>query len=260
MCPPRSAAVACCRVSVRRINAPHRAARALPPAHTVYYYILVPLRMATTHPDTLELLRSAVAEGISYAQYRQTGDELFAARRSSPADTQDASDKMLEYVRLNIQRMNRLDKTISLNADIKAAIANLPYAVRFLLISEVWCGDAAQNVPLIAKMAAESEGKIQLHIVWRDLRPELIDAYLTRGGRAIPKLIILHADTLEPLANWGARPAASQVLVDEYKANPNGRTFDQFATELHAWYAQDKCVHLQAELAEILQQLPPKNQ
>lgn len=211
--------------------------------------------METTTTDHVALLRQAINEGISYAQYRQIGEELLAARRSSPADAKEASEKMLDYTRLNLQRMSRLDKTIQLNEQMLAAIERVQRNVHFVLISEVWCGDAAQNVPIIAKVAAQSAGKISLHIVWRDLNLPLIDAYLTRGGRAIPKLIVVDAATGQPLATWGARPAASQVLVDAYKAEPNGRTFDEFAAELHAWYTQDRCVHLQAELCELLNSL-----
>lgn len=211
--------------------------------------------METTTTDHVALLRQAVEEGISYEQYRKMGDELLASRRSSPADTKEASEKMLDYTRLNIQRMNRLDKTIQLNDELRAAIDQLAQPLHWVLISEVWCGDAAQNVPIIAKVAAQSAGKISLHIVWRDLNLPLIDAYLTRGGRAIPKLIVVDAETGQPLATWGARPAASQLLVDAYKAEPNGRTFDQFAAELHAWYTQDRCVHLQTELLQLLTSL-----
>jgi hypothetical protein len=42
----------------------------------------------------------------------------------------------------------------------------------WLVISEGWCGDAAQLLPIINKMAVES-GKIDLRIVLRDENEEL---------------------------------------------------------------------------------------
>ena len=58
----------------------------------------------------------------------------------------------------------------------------------WLIITEGWCGDAAQCIPTIEKIAAESKN-IETHYVLRDENLDLIDEYLTNNARSIPKLI-----------------------------------------------------------------------
>src|SRR5215217_2298139 len=60
-----------------------------------------------------------------------------------------------------------------------------------LVISEGWCGDAAQILPILNKMALASDKKIDLRIVLRDENDELMSQYLTNGGKAIPKVIVI---------------------------------------------------------------------
>jgi hypothetical protein len=38
----------------------------------------------------------------------------------------------------------------------------------WMVISEGWCGDGAQLIPVFDKMVAESDGKIDMKIVLRD--------------------------------------------------------------------------------------------
>lgn len=202
------------------------------------------------------LLRDAIAKGIDYETYITTAKTLLDARRSSPSDKDEASPKMQEYTSLNLTRMSRLDKTININENLQAQLYALQSPITFLLISEAWCGDAAQNVPLIAKMA-DSVAAIDLRIVWRDSNLELMDNFLTRGGRGIPKLVILDSDSLEVLATWGPRPAAAQALVDAHKANPQ-ESYDEFVKNLHLWYTKDKTISQQSEFQAIFADLLAK--
>ena len=65
-----------------------------------------------------------------------------------------------------------------------------------MVISEGWCGDAAQILPVINKMALVSN-KIEFRIVLRDENPALMDAFLTNGGKAIPKVIMIDNESGE---------------------------------------------------------------
>ena len=58
----------------------------------------------------------------------------------------------------------------------------------WLILTEAWCGDAAQNIPTIEKIAREND-RIKTLYLLRDENLELMDKYLTGGARAIPKLI-----------------------------------------------------------------------
>ena len=200
------------------------------------------------------MLKEAMATGVDYQQYLLILSELLAAGKSSPSDTDEVKPEMIEYTKLNAHRMQRLDKTIELSDSLLQAIAQLNKKVSFLVISEGWCGDAAQNLPIIAKMAAASAGKIDLKIVFRDSNLPLIDAYLTNGGRAIPKLIILD-ENYQEIGVWGARPANAQAMVVAFKAENPGVSHSEFAIALQNWYNQDKSLSLQAEFETIIKGL-----
>lgn len=207
--------------------------------------------------DLQTLLQSSIAKGISYAEYQATGEALFAENKTSPTDVEAATPKMLEYTKLNFARMSRLDKTIKIGAPLQAVLSQIKKPLVLLVIAEVWCGDAAQNLPMLAKMAEAAEN-IELKIVWRDSNLPLIDAYPTRGGRSIPKAVLVDAQSYEELAVWGARPAAAQALVDAHKADPQ-ESYEDFVKSLHLWYTKDKTACQQSEFQAIFAQLLAAN-
>ena len=121
------------------------------------------------------------------------------------------------------------------------------------IFTEGWCGDAAQIVPVLEAVAQASAGQISTHYVLRDENPDLMDQYLTQGGRSIPKLVVLHADTLTEAAHWGPRPDPAQQMFLDLKSQD--LPFEEFATQLHGWYAKDKTQSTQRELLALVQQL-----
>lgn len=186
----------------------------------------------------------------SYAAYRQMLDELMAQNRTT-GTTQ--TDQIVQYARLNIQRMQRLDKTIQLLPELQKALDRLDQGYEWLVITEGWCGDAAQIVPVFEAVARASQGKISTRYVLRDENPDLMDRYLTNGGRSIPKLVVLCTDTLKEKATWGPRPAPAQELFVRLKQE--GVSYEDFATQLHGWYAKDHTLSTQRELLALLQAL-----
>lgn len=115
------------------------------------------------------------------------------------------------------------------------------------MLTEAWCGDAAQNLPVIAKVA-QLNPHITLTLLLRDEHPEIMDVYLTHGGKSIPKLIAVAENGTE-LFTWGPRPEALQELVEAYKANPD-RPYAEFLEEVQRWYNADKTESVQRELVK----------
>ena len=68
--------------------------------------------------------------------------------------------------------------------------AALPGAWHLLVLSEDWCGDAVNTVPVVAKLA-ERAPNTDLRVLGRDDNPDLIDAHLTGSSRSIPVVIAL---------------------------------------------------------------------
>ena len=189
-------------------------------------------------------------EGLTYVNYRKLVDELLVAGKTTG---HDHTEEMLHYTKMNVQRMKRVEKTTVLNDILLTIIEKIKHPYHFLVITEGWCGDAAQIVPVINKIISVAPDKFTLRLVLRDQNIPLIEAHLTNGGRAIPVLLILNENKELILPKWGPRPMLLQSLLAEWKKE----YFDQMqiATLLHGWYAKDKTQTTQEELLGLLQKL-----
>ncbi|KQM66389.1 thioredoxin [Pedobacter sp. Leaf216] len=187
-------------------------------------------------------------QGIDYLTYRALVDQLLLEGKATGEVSYD-----LHYTKMNVQRMSRVDKTISLNDELTSTINQLKEKYKFLVITEGWCGDAAQIIPIFNKIATASLGKIDLKFVLRDKNLPLIDAHLTNGGRAIPVLIVLNESADQVLATWGPRPQILQELLKEWRKESTDMPI--LAEKLHGWYAKDKTQTTQTALNVLLKGL-----
>jgi len=189
-------------------------------------------------------------EALDYASYRNLVDGLLAQGETTGPDNSEA---MLHYSKMNVQRMNRVDKTTVLGEELLSTLNNIKGKYRLLVITEGWCGDAAQIVPIINKVVSAAQDKFELKLTLRDKNLPLIDAHLTNGGRAIPVLLILDNEGNVLLPKWGPRPTVLQSLIADWKKD--GVEMPELAEKLHGWYAKDKTVTTQYELNELFKQL-----
>ena len=113
-------------------------------------------------------------------------------------------------------------------------VAALGGAWHLLVLSEDWCGDAVNSVPVIARLA-ELAPNLDLRVLARDHNLDLMDAHLTGTSRAIPVVMVLDEEYAER-AWWGSRPAPLQAWV----MGP-GRDMEKDARyrEVRTWYARD---------------------
>lgn len=155
----------------------------------------------------------------------------------------------LNYTKLNWSRQERWLKAAKLNEDLLAKIRNLQQPLQWIVITEPWCGDAAHSLPILY-MLSQHNPLIKLDIQLRDAEPFLINQYLTRGGKSIPKLIV-RAENDDDLLVWGPRPAQCQLLYDKLKAEHADE--EELKLQLQWWYNEDKAKSIQQEL---LDQLP----
>ena len=117
---------------------------------------------------------------------------------------------------------------------------------KLLVITEDWCGDASNTVPVIARLTEEVEG-LEMRVVKRDDNPELMDAFLTGTARSIPLAILLDPHC-RPVGRWGPRPAELQELVLREKAAGIRPAADLYR-DVRQWYARDRG---ESTLREIL--------
>lgn len=193
-------------------------------------------------------MKRYLENSLTYAQYTKLIDDLLIEGKTTGPNQ---SETMFHYGKMNRLRMHRLEKTVVLGDDVKSAARELRRKMIWLVITEGWCGDAAQNIPIIEKIAAES-GNIETRYILRDENLGLIDQFLTEGARSIPKLIAFDSETLEVLGTWGARPAAAQELYLEMKSQDLAKPL--MMENLQRWYNNDKSRSIQSEFAELIRQ------
>ncbi len=189
----------------------------------------------------------------TYPQFITHLEALLAQGKTTGANQ---TEEYLHYAKLNLQRMRRWDKTFQLHTDMLALLPQLPQQ-HWWVITEGWCGDSAQNLPAIVKMAAAAGPQIDLRIVLRDENPEIIDQFLTNGTRSIPVIVGVDAAGKQ-LFRWGPRPQAAQDLLTAWKAEVPQRSFEAFEQDMHTWYTKDKGQTLQAEWLTLLAPFAPK--
>lgn len=182
-----------------------------------------------------EIIKASLKHSITYDSYISMVERLVEEGATTGLEKTEA---LVNFTALNQKRMKRWDKTLKISEAQIAQIKTFDTPVIWLLITESWCGDAAHVVPVINKVASYND-KIDLQLVLRDENLELIDAFLTNGGRSIPKLIVLEANTLEVLHTFGPRPSKATTLVADYKAK-HGKLTPEFKEELQLWYNKDK--------------------
>ncbi len=188
---------------------------------------------------------SDVHSYYSYQEFMQLMEQLTAAGKTTgPVQ----SESLIYFTGLNLQRSQRWNKTFAVPANVAVEVSEAHPQI-WWVITEAWCGDSAQNLPVINKIAEASGGVIELRIVLRDEHTEIIDKYLTNGGRSIPKLVSETTDGNE-LFTWGPRPVEAQQIMTEWKANQAARSHDEVEKDLHLWYAKDKGKSVLNELVE----------
>ncbi|MDO5607863.1 MAG: thioredoxin family protein [Capnocytophaga sp.] len=196
--------------------------------------------------ETKQIIEESLLRSISYETYRSLISQLVAEGRSSgPVQ----SDELIAYTAINEKRMNRLDKIIKIQEDKAEFFANYKKKVTFLVITESWCGDAAQIVPVINKISQLSP-IINTKIVFRDENEALMNLYLTNGGKAIPIVVILDGEN-NVITHWGSRPSTATRMVEDYKAK-HGKLTPEFKEDLQKWYNQDKGVTIIDDFLKIL--------
>lgn len=186
--------------------------------------------------------------GDNYQLYRNKIDSLLAEGKVTG---ERQSDALVEFTKLNVQRMNRLDKTLTLIPELQQKVASATRNMQWVMLAQGWCGDCGQLVPLFGKIAELSQGKVELVIVNPDERNDLMERFATNGARSVPKVALLDAESGELLGTWGPRPKPAQEIMLKWKGSDGAISKDDFEKELHTWYAKDKTLTTQAELAAL---------
>ncbi len=199
-----------------------------------------------------DLLDKAIDESMTYSGYRALMGNLVDAGKTTGANQ---SDFYVKVTALNESRMKRLDRKATMSEGLSAALEKISKEWFILALTEAWCGDAAQILPVVNKVA-EGNSKLKLRLILRDEHLELMDLFLTDGGRSIPKFLFVDSHSMEVVMEWGPRPSYAQEMAMEYKYMEEPKEdYNAFNTRLHTWYARDKTASTQAELTGLMERL-----
>jgi hypothetical protein len=196
-----------------------------------------------------EIIENSLRKTISYTDYRALVRNLLAEGKSTGPEQ---SEDLTNYSLLNDRRMQRLDKKIKISEETIQEFQKIKQPQTWLVITEGWCGDAAQNLPVLNKIAVTTD-HIDLKVVLRDENLALMDLFLTNGGRSIPKLIALDKEN-NVIDSWGPRPSVATKMVADYKEK-NGVLDPEFKQDLQVWYNKDKGQSVQEDFVSIAAKL-----
>jgi hypothetical protein len=122
---------------------------------------------------------------------------------------------------------------------------------RILVLSEDWCGDASNTVPVLARIATDAP-QLELRILKRDENLDLMDLYLTNGSRSIPLAIVLDGKG-DSVGQWGPRPVELQEMVIREKW-AGERPMSEIYKDTRRWYATDRGVTTIRELIDRIEE------
>ncbi len=190
-----------------------------------------------TLQDTMinNIISDGLNNSMSYLKYTELVEELTAKNSTTGAEKTDA---LANYTMLNNRRIKRWNKTVKVSEEAKSKIESFNRKITWLVITESWCGDAAHIMPVINKVA-ELNDNINYRVVLRDENDALMNQFLTNGGKAIPKLIMIDDATQDVVETFGPRPSVATQLVNDYKAE-HGKLTPEFKEDLQRWYNKDK--------------------
>lgn len=193
------------------------------------------------------LITKALTEGYSFEAYKQLFEQLVAEGKTTG---ENQTEGYVSYTKLNWSRWKRAEKDNVILAGTQESLNDVYEPLSLIILTEAWCGDASQAMPMIEKVVNASD-KLTAKIVLRDQHEALMNNFLTNGGKAIPKVLIVNKKN-EVVSTWGPRPAELQaIVVDFKKENPTATGMDISALT-QRWYVANKGVAIQEELIEEL--------
>jgi hypothetical protein len=147
-------------------------------------------------------------DGLTYEEYLTRWEREQDAAPTAAMSKKER--KMLHYKKYNYQRTQAVHDAYAPSDALRGALKALDAPQLWMVLTEPWCGDSAYNLPVIAE-AADVADAVTLRILYRDQNLDIMDQYLTDGGRSIPKLVAFHENGQE-LFTWGPRPGDLQAF------------------------------------------------
>ena len=194
-----------------------------------------------------DIINKSLNTARSYEEYKSLVLELIKEGKSTgPVQ----NESRVNYTKLNNQRMKRLDKQTRLSQEAVNAAEKINKDFTWLVLTESWCGDAAQTLPVMNKFS-EVNKNIDLKVVLRDENDELMNRFLTDGNKSIPKLIVIDNESKKVVSSWGPRTEIATRMIKDYKEK-HGKVDDTIKKDLQVFYNKEKGKQIEKEMVSLL--------
>jgi hypothetical protein len=155
-------------------------------------------------------------------------------------DTALHVDEYLSQMTKNRELFERRIHSTTINDVEREAFSGAP--LRILVLTEDFCGDSAQFIPPVIRLAQELDN-VEIRLLLRDQNRQLASGYVRKDGyQAIPVLILLAGDGAEighlverPSRVYDALAAETRRFAREHPELVDvNRTYDKMAPETQA--------------------------
>lgn len=184
---------------------------------------------------------------MTYPTYRRLINEL---HQQNKVTGHEQTESLLEYSKLNEHRMNRWDRSFNVDPQITEMAKRSAATYTWLVITEGWCGDSAQVLPGIVKIA-EALKNVNVLIALRDDNPDIMSDVIRGDKRAIPVVLCIDGNH-EVIWKWGDRLKEAADLVAEHKSRAD-YSKEVMSKDLHLWYAKNAERALNQEFRQLIE-------
>jgi hypothetical protein len=186
---------------------------------------------------------------LSFEEYLQMSRDIVSGKQKEKIYEPES---MLRYTRSNLERMEYVLREMTIEKKLYNRLSEQLPPMQWVVITEPWCGDASQLVPVLYLVACCSSD-IRFSLILRDKNPKIMDQYLTDGSRSIPLLMVFEESSGECIGRWGPRPQNLQQKLQQMKLDETS-DFRSLVRNIHEWYRQDLGKSCQQELIDLIPQ------
>ena len=130
-------------------------------------------------------------------------------------------EKYLEKADMNVPTMRQNFAEVTVKDEDDTYFSWLcsqvpPGSIKILAISESWCGDCVENLPVVAKLASLYPC-FHLLVFSRDDNLDIMDKYMTDGRRTIP-VFVLFDESGQEIGRFIERPKPATEFLEQERA------------------------------------------
>lgn len=157
-------------------------------------------------------------------------------------------ENLISYVKNNLELVEKLKFDLKINKKLFNFIQTVEEERTILVILEPWCLDAIILLPFFEALSTIND-KIVIQIYLRDNNPELMNQFLTNGGKSIPVVFELDSSN-QMIWKWGSRSEKAKLQFETVKS----LELDDKIAAMKSWYLEDKTMSAQEEIYDLLYQ------